>query len=117
MEVSYCDKSFVLCEPVHVIVSAVFVEILKGKGYLLKVSMTNRYSLFLNVNMLAVMSCPRSLWYIPWDHWLGMLGSLVLDACFAAFDILGNVHVSIPGPIYCGSCSVFHFFYTLMHIM
>ena len=44
--VPYCEKSCVnLCG----MVSAVFVEILKVKGYLLNVSVTNKYSLFLNV--------------------------------------------------------------------
>ena len=42
----YCKKS---CMSFHVMVSAVFLEILKVKEYLLKVSATNMYSLFLKV--------------------------------------------------------------------
>ena len=50
--VLYFEK---LCE--LAMVSAVLVEILKVKGYLLNVSVTNKYSLFLNVKKSAARSC------------------------------------------------------------
>ena len=77
--VPYCEKS---CVNLHVMVSAVFVEILKVKGYLLNVSVTNRYSLLLNVKKSAVRSCQGasgiSLRIIGWVCWVALCWMHVL---------------------------------------
>ena len=71
--VPYCEKS---CMNLCVMVSAVFVEILKVKGYLLNVSVTNKYSWFFESEKLAVRSCQgasgTSLGIMGWICWVAL---------------------------------------------
>ena len=92
MGVPYCEKS---CMNLCVMVSAVFVEILKVKGYLLNVSVTNKYSLFLKVKKLVVRSChgasDTSLG-MGWISWIALCWMHVLQ-CFTN----STMSASIPG--------------------
>ena len=69
----YCERS---CMNLCVRVSAVFVDILKVKGYLLNVSATNKYSLFLKVKKSAARFCQgasgTSLCIMGWMCWVAL---------------------------------------------
>ena len=71
------------CVNICITVSAVFVEILKVKGYLLKVSVISRYSLFLNFKKSAVRSCQEAsgtfLGIIGWVCWVALCWVHVLQ--------------------------------------
>ena len=56
LEVACCEKR---CMNLCVMVCAVFVEILKVKGYLLNVSVTNKYFLFFGSEKIGSKVLPR----------------------------------------------------------
>ena len=91
--VPYCKNS---CVNLCITVSAVFVEILKVKGYLLNVSMISRYFLFLNLKKSAARSCHRasgaSLGIIGWVCWVALCCVHVLQHL-----TYSAIFTSIPG--------------------
>ena len=105
--VPYCEKS---CMTLNVMVSAVFVEILKVKGYLLNVSATNKYSLFLKVKKLVARSCQgasgASLGILGWMCWVALCWMHVLQ-CFT----YSTLSASIPGQYIVALALVLHFLY------
>ena len=115
--VPYCEKS---CVNLHVTVSAVFVEILKVKGYLLKVSVTNRYSLFLNVKRSAVRSCRgasgTSLGISGWVDWVALCWMHVLQHL-----TYSTMSASIPGQyiVVLALCCIFLYLdaYHVIHLV
>ena len=111
------------CVNLHVMVSAVYVEILKVKGCLLNVSATNRYSLFLNVKRSALRSCQgasgTSLGIIWWVSWVALcwmhglqhltystMSVLIPDKYIVALAL--SCIFSIPRCISCNSFSTYN---------
>ena len=78
--VPHCKKS---CMNLCMMVSAVFMEVLKVKGYLLNVSVTNKYCLLLKVKKLAARSCQgasgTSLGIMSWMCWVALCWMHVLQ--------------------------------------
>ena len=93
LRIPYCEKS---CVNLHITVSAVFVDILKVKGYLLNISAIRRYSLFLNLKKLAERSCQgasgTSLGITGWVCWVAL-------CCICVLQHLrySDISASIPG--------------------
>ena len=91
--VPYCEKS---CMNLQVMVSAVFVEILKMKEHLLNVSATNKYSLFLKVKKSLVRSCQGASGTSPgimgWMFWVALCWMHVLQ-----HFTYSTMSTSIPG--------------------